>query len=63
MPFGMMTSCVICTLTNVPFLLFRTPYIGDGMVTHEITRTMRERSMSGEQVTQVKHNGQVPLQK
>ncbi len=57
-----MVSYVICTFTTVPFLLLRTPYIVERAVIHDITRTKRERgSAPDEEVTQVKHNDQLPL--
>ena len=41
MPFDMMVSCVICTLTTVPFLLLNTLYIVEGTVTHERAHTKK----------------------
>ncbi len=44
---------------NRAFPLLQTSYIAEGTVTHDITRTKRERgSVLGEEVTQVKHSGQ-----
>jgi hypothetical protein len=43
MPLGTMVSCVNCTLTTVPFVLLNRPYLVEGAVTHDITRTKRER--------------------